>query len=143
MRLKPDISVPGTVQLIIATGILFRVQKDCKMHFFTQTAKKLMTYASVLFFAVTVSVSVYNLYILHMQTEELLTYISQNHMNLKKTTLTVKPFRKAGRLGNFLSGFHIIENDLTEDENSWINVAFARYYGIKGVRLIKEGTDCE
>ena len=33
------------------------------------------------------------------------------------------------------SGFHIPSFELSEDENRWENVAFARYYGIKGIRM--------
>ena len=37
-----------------------------------------------------------------------------------------------------LSGFHIPGFELSEDENNWVNVAFSRYYGIKGIRMVKE-----
>ena len=30
------------------------------------------------------------------------------------------------------------EIDFSEDENDWGNVAFARYYGIKGIRKVKQ-----
>ena len=35
------------------------------------------------------------------------------------------------------SGRHIVQPTLKEDEHDWSNVAFARYYGIKGVRINK------
>ena len=44
--------------------------------------------------------------------------------------------QKPSRLENFLSGFHTFENNMSDNENDWRNVAFARYYGIKGIRVI-------
>lgn len=37
----------------------------------------------------------------------------------------------------WMSGRHIVQPSLKEDEMDWINVAFARYYGIKGIRIKK------
>lgn len=55
----------------------------------------------------------------------------------RDTILVVQPFNKASRLETCISGFHIIDNDLSEDETRWENVAFARYYGVKGIKCIK------
>ncbi len=132
---------PGTVQLIIATGILLRMQQDCGIGIFVPRVKNIMVYASAVYFVVTAFVATQNLYSLHTQTEELLAYVTRNRENLAALVLTVKPFRRATRLENLLSGFHIVENELLEDEKSWENVAFSRYYGIKGIRVSKEGLD--
>ena len=35
----------------------------------------------------------------------------------------------------WMSGRHIVQPSLKEDERDWLNVAFARYYRIKGVRV--------
>ena len=39
---------------------------------------------------------------------------------------------------NLKSPKEIYTRDLSEDENSWENGSFARYYGIKGIRVVKE-----
>ena len=129
---------PGTVQLIIAAGILFRLQ-NCY-----QDSPKICVRKNALMFCAfylifTVSVAFYYLYDLHMQKEELLAYVNRNRVSYINRTLVVNPLRKPGRIGNLMSGFHIVENDLMENENSWENVAFARYYGIKGIRVRKNG----
>ena len=36
------------------------------------------------------------------------------------------------------SGRHIVQPSLKEDEHDWLNVAFAHYYGIKGVRVMSK-----
>ena len=35
------------------------------------------------------------------------------------------------------SGRHIVQPSLKEDEKDWTNVAFARFYGISGIRINK------
>lgn len=133
----------STVQLIIATGILLRVQNHDQIKLITKSAKKVFIYVSGCYFIITTCVSFYNLYDLHMQTEKLLAYINLNRGKLQETVLTVKPFKKASRTETLLSGFHIVENELLEDDKSWENVAFARYYGIKGIRVSAEGFNYE
>ena len=32
---------------------------------------------------------------------------------------------------------HITDMGISSDENDWKNAAFARYYGIKGIRIVK------
>ena len=34
-----------------------------------------------------------------------------------------------------------IDNEDILDEKSWENVAFARYFGIKGIRVVKENSE--
>ena len=36
-----------------------------------------------------------------------------------------------------LSGYRLLFYKMSDDENDWRNVAFARYYGIKGIRMTK------
>ncbi len=35
-----------------------------------------------------------------------------------------------------LTGMHVVEMDLSDDDGNWRNVAFARYFGLKGVHVI-------
>ena len=36
----------------------------------------------------------------------------------------------------FMSGLHVVDINLSNDERSWENVAFARYFGLKGAHSI-------
>lgn len=67
----------------------------------------------------------------------MITYVKHNRQNYLNQVLTVKSFKEPCKEANLMSGFHIVKNSLPEDENSWENTAFARYYGIKGIRMIK------
>ena len=59
-------------------------------------------------------------------------------INCGEADLDVEPFSEPSKIKDFLSGKHAFNTNVTEDTNSWINVAFARYYGIKGVRVVGE-----
>ena len=71
--------------------------------------------------------------------EDLLLFVEQKQSsNDGQTVLSVKPFRKTSRTVEFMSGFHILNLKLSDNENNWMNVAFSRYYGIKGIRMTEE-----
>ena len=129
---------PGTVQLIISTAILWRLYHSCRLDFLNEQIKKIILRLSYIYFIVTTIVAFGNLYKLHIETEEIISFVNQAKQNKNNTVLEIKPFTKSSRLEDLLSGFHLIENELTEEENSWENVAFSRYYGIKGIRVVQD-----
>ena len=51
------------------------------------------------------------------------------------------PVENSEKIEDLFSGFHIPFFELSENENRWENVAFARYYGIKGIRMEKDKDD--
>ena len=135
---------PGTIQLVIAAGILLRIQEENRVELIQDNAKKFLFCIGLLYFVMTTGVTAYNVHIHKMHMEEIITSAkqlasSENH----KPVLEVKPFKKLQKWEELASGFHIPGYELSEDENNWINVAFARYYGIKGIRMIKNKTNSE
>ena len=54
-----------------------------------------------------------------------------------KDILIVEPFEHSGRLKDLLSGYHLSYFALSDDMNDWRNVSFARYYSIKGIKVLK------
>lgn len=133
----PRNGFPGTVQLIIAAGILLRVQNENNVVLIPDKARKFMFTAGVLFFIITSSVTLQYSYEMKEQMDALIAKAEQAHTTSADTILIVKPFKGSGALKDFLSGYHLSYFDLSEDVNDWGNVAFARYYGIKGVRMVK------
>ena len=69
--------------------------------------------------------------------KEILSTVSQMKTSSVSEVIHVKPFRKVSFTENLASGLHIPNYDLTEEENSWGNVAFSRYYGIKGIKAVE------
>jgi hypothetical protein len=135
---------PGTVMLIIATGILVRIQNEYGIELLKPNVKKFLSCVGIIYFVLTASVSFHHVYVNNVWNTRLLSSVSalKNENKEKDVVLCVEPLKKTSRLEDFLSGFRMFENNLSEDPNSWENVAFARYYSIKGIRILngnKEG----
>ena len=130
----PRSSFPGTVQLIIASCIIMRIQKEYKIEVVQACARKLLCVVGLVYFIMTASASLYGFYDYYTQMQELL-YSVKKINQAKENVITVKPIKKVCDNVNYASGLHLINYDMSEDENDWRNVAFARYYGIKGIRM--------
>ena len=134
----PRSGFPGTVHLIIAAGILLRLQKEYGLDLIQLNAKKFLYFVGCVYFIMTATVTIYNFYKSHIEMETLLVKIRQAQQKSPGKILTVEAFRPASELEAHLSGFHVLGYELSENENEWTNVAFARYYGIRGIRMIKK-----
>ena len=130
---------PGTVQLVIAAGILLRVQKEYEIELIQENAKRFLFCVGVVYFVMTASVTAYNVYLQKIHMQEIITSAQQlARSGDKNQILEVLSFKKLQKWEEMAGGFHIPGFELSEDEKNWINVAFARYYGIKGIRMTKE-----
>ena len=133
----------GTVWLIVAAGIVWQIQEEYKLNLIQDGAKKFLTVTGVFFFVMTSIITFHSFYETNEWQQELLFHVQQTKTENKNSVLSVKPFRKASKTEVMMSGFHIVQNDLSDDVNSWENVAFARYYGIKGVRVAKNNNETD
>jgi hypothetical protein len=135
----PRSSFPGTVQLIIAACILLRVQDDNAIELMKVNAKKFLTAISFTYFVITATVTFYGFHNYYCQMQDRLTIID----SLDKTRneiVTISALLPVSETLYTVSGFHLLFYEMTENENEWRNVAFSRYYGIKGIRMIKQST---
>ena len=82
-------------------------------------------------------VSIYNFYEKQLHVQKIVGAAGQMKESSQKQVLRVQPFRAVSFRENLVSGLHIPNYDLDEEELNWKNVAFARYYGIKGIRKMK------
>lgn len=128
----------GTILLIIIAGILLRIQKDYKTDFIQSGAKKFLFYLGAVYFIVSVVVSLNQHYRIQQQMQEILKSACQIRIEKKDKILVVNEFQRVSKLEDLLSGFHIPDYILSDNENDWKNVDFARYYDIKGIRMISE-----
>jgi len=145
MLLSPEFPTrsgfPGTIPLVIATGILLRIQKENHIELIQYGAKRIMVTLGVIFFLVTASVTVYNFFEKYIHVQKILAAVDRLKQSPQKQTLCVQPFRTVSFRENLASGLHISNYALDEDEYNWKNVAFARYYGIQGIRMTKRGKE--
>lgn len=134
----PRSAFPGTVQLIIAFGTLLRIQDEYSVKLIQDNAKKLLICTSILYFTITSITSLYGFFKVHEQMNNFLSTV-KNYARTSQDILIVKDFNKVINSTLYhASGLHIITYSLSDKENDWRNVAFARYYGIKGIRMVKE-----
>ena len=138
----PRSSFPGTVQLIIATSVLLRIQKEFDMEIIKENAKKFLCGVGSLYFVVSATATFYGFYDYYKQVQNLLTIVSRSGQ-AKEEIVTVSSITPVSETVANLSGLHILFYEMSEDANDWRNVAFSRYYGIKGIRMIKPSQENE
>ncbi len=129
---------PGTVYLIIITGIILRVQMEHGIELLQQNAKKFLIWVGVIGFIVSAGFTLRHLYHHHVYNENLLSQVAalKGNGNESQVILEVAPFPEPDKVENFLSGYHTFDINASKEVNSWTNVSFARYYGLKGISVL-------
>lgn len=130
----PRSGFPGTIQLVIAAGILLSLQKDYGFSLLEASTKKFLTCIGVVYFIMTSVITLHGFYKTHLQMNELISSIQNMPNEEKKDILVIQPLKMASKKEEYMSGYHLLSYELSEDENDWKNVSFARYYGVKGIR---------
>lgn len=132
----PRSSFPGTVQLTIAGCILLRVEEEYEIEIIKKNAKKLLCIIGSIYFIISVSATFYGFFDYHTQMQRILN-CAKNSEHGKESIITVHSIVPVGETINNASGLHLLFYEMSENEKDWRNVSFSRYYGIKGVRMIK------
>ena len=140
MLLSPNFQTrsafPGTVLLIMAASVLLRVQDEYSIVLIKASAKKFFCIVGSIYFIVTTVAAFYgSLYNLE-QIDELILFVKSSDY-AKQHIITVNALPPVHDVISKLSHFHLINFKLSSNENDWSNVAFARYYGIKGIRMVQ------
>lgn len=134
----PRSGFSGTVALIITTGVLLRLQDEYGISLILPSAKTFLFYVGTLYFIMSSTVTFYVFYRMNIDMQNLLSYIKQSSTVVPEKVIEVAPLEETSRNVEVLSGFHIPGFELSKDENNWINMAVSRYYGVKGIRMIKK-----
>ena len=124
----------GLLYLIIAAGAMLRIQDEYKLVLLQSSAKRFLLCIGTLFFVVTAGFTFRNYYSNYVQVEKLLSTVSSISVNKKDTVLVVDNIKLPSDHEDFYTTLHLLRFEISEDEQEWKNVAFARYYGIKGIR---------
>ena len=128
---------PGTVLLIIAAAILLRVQNDYSIVLINKLTKKFLCIVGTVFFVITTVSTFYGSYYYHEQVKQLVSFV-QSSEDAQRNTIVVNTIQPVHHLIYKSSYFHLIYSNLSPNENDWANVAFARYYGIKGISMVEK-----
>lgn len=142
MLLSPEFhersAFPGTVQLMIVTGVILRIQTEYGLELLQNNAIKFLACTGVVCFIVSAGFTLRHLYNHHVYNEIIMSRVAtlKGIGNESQVILDVNPFPEPDKVENFLSGYHTFDINASKDANSWTNVSFARYYGIKGIRVL-------
>ena len=128
----------GLLYLIVGAGILLRIQKEYKVLLIQENAKKFLFCVSLVFFVFTAGFSFRHYYYGYVYVEELLTVVLNTDVDKRDSVITVKAMKEPSDNESLYTVLHTISYELSDDEKEWKNVAFARFYGIKGIRMVKE-----
>ena len=131
---------PGTILLIIASAILLRLQNEKGIVLVPKPARVFLFTVGVIYFVTTSCVSIRHSYDIDLQMKEILNQASQLKASSSNEVLIVKPIKESNKLTDMLSGYHISSFGLSDDVNNWCNVAFARFYSIKGIKESKKNS---
>ena len=132
----PRSAFPGTVLLIIAACILFRIQEEYAITLIKKSAKKFLCAVGIIYFAVTSVATFYGSYYNYNQIRDLISSVKCSNY-AKEKIIEVNQLRPVGDMVYNASCFHLMTVEMSDNENDWRNVAFSRYYGIKGIRMVK------
>ena len=128
----------GLLYVIVAAGILLRIQKEYKVLLIQESAKKFLFCVSLIFFFITTGFTFRHYYCGYLYIGELLSLVNRIDSDKKDSVITVKAMTEPSDNEGLYTMLHTISYELSENENEWKNVAFARFYGIKGIRMVKE-----
>ena len=128
---------PGTVLLIITAAILLRIQKEYSIVLIRESTKKFLCIVGVVFFVVTTAATFYGFHYYRNQIEKLISFVKSSN-DAKVNILVVDTMHPVHDMVKQTSYFHLIFYNLSSNENDWCNVAFARYYCIKGIRMLEK-----
>ena len=130
-------SFVNLVFLTIAAATAFRVLEQTGTTMIQNNAKSFLKTIGYSFLVVTMCCSAWGNYINWCHWNSILALVEDAHKNRPDIVLEVAPYPvSSNSVINLLSGFHIFDMPFRgTTENDEINRSFARYYGIKGIKV--------
>ena len=138
----PRSAFPGTVLLIISSCILLRIQEEYVITLIKESAKKVLCSIGVIYFVITSVATFYGSYYTHEQILKFLAFVNSSDYN-KSHVIEVNSLLTIDENVRLASCFHIMTLEMSDNANDWRNVAFSRYYGIKGIRMMKKDAEID
>ena len=125
------------VFLTIAVSTAFKVLEKAEVMMFRDQEKKLLKTIGYSFMILSICCSLWGNYVNWCHWNSILSLVQNAHRSHFNTVLEVEPYPVNNKsIINLLSGFHISEMPFRgKTENDEINRSFARYHGIKGIRV--------
>lgn len=132
----PRSAFPGSVFLIISACILLRLRAEYGIELIGKRVKKIMCVSGMIFFVITAVATFYGTYYYDKQMKAIISRVKTSEF-AHTSIIEVRSLCPVHDVIAKASYFHLNFYRMADDENDWRNVAFSRYYGIKGVRMVK------
>ena len=118
---------------MMAVFIVVYIAEQAKVRILRRETSRLSYALASMYFLISFVSTCYWYVLEYQYEEEILAVASQLSGKNEVLVITKQPPEK----WNYLTGLHLLNYSLSDDENKWQNVAFARFHDLKGVRLIK------
>ena len=122
-----------TIFLVLSCAIMQEIMQKTG-HALPEKLSRMLRFLGVCYMAVTMAVTVQGFFAMHdygrYVDSEVQAALSEGRT---KEILVVRPFDFSEEK-NWMSGLHLGTLQMTDSEKSWYNVAYARYWGILGIR---------
>ena len=141
MLLSPEFPLrsafPGLLLLLTAVMSASRLTKDMGWQPWNRKLKSVCRTISVVYFIFTACLSFYGWEKLYTYHQEVLRLVERQKNSSAEEILEVEDFDIPSWLCP-ASGYHVIKFTFDESSEDWRNAAYARYYGIPGIRKINK-----
>lgn len=126
------------VFITIAVSLITRVHNIKGDYFNDFALKKKLTFGAGMVFVVTLFGTYLGYFQIYDYDSDLQKKIQYHKQLNAATVLEITEYKYKEQLNMLykISGGHLMQATLSTNENHWQNVAVARYYGIKGIRMV-------
>lgn len=125
---------PSLVFLIIAVLLFIHIERLSGINFVDYNVKRFLKIVGTCYFLVTVSTTFWGLNCINEYTTSV---IEMAQVSNKGHVLEIPSAPKISKSLWYVTGLHLLFNELSDNENNTKNLSFSRYYGIKGIRVVK------
>ena len=130
---QPRSGFPSLVFLTISVVIIIRIQSLTGIDFINDKVRKFLTIIGSLYFLVTIVSTLHGLNLINQYS---ITVVEKAKHFQSDQVLIIPAPPKISQSLMYITGFHLLPNVLSTNENDCKNISFSRFYGIKGVRVV-------
>ena len=131
---QPRSGFPSLVFLTIAAILFVHLEDLSGVTLTNADARLFFKKIGCCYFLITFLASIWGLNLINQYTSSIIE--AANHGG-KHRILEIPDSPKITKKLWYASGFHLLFNELSENKNDCKNISFSRYFGIKGIRVVK------
>ncbi len=141
MLLSPELPLrsmfPSTVFLIVAAATMVELMQRTGKHWMGGRLRRFLHRLGAGYMVFTMAVTLWSFYGATQYAREV-DNLAEQHARSGSQEILEIPWHEESRMQLVLSGIHNTPPPLLTDEKDWKNAAYARYWGIKGIRMMEK-----